>query len=135
MRLTPPNGIMLMVPTVGEARVDKEEQAPVSTEEEKNKALVRRFLEARAAADVGVMDELLAPDFVDRSVLPGQGPSREDHIQGAVEDHAGISNLRLVIEGHHDPPHRGGQDSRGVERRERFRGAGAGAPRARDTRA
>jgi predicted ester cyclase len=89
---------MLMVPTVGEARVDKEEQAPVSTEEEKNKALVRRFFVARAAADVGVMDELLAPDFVDRSVLPGQGPSREDHIQGAVEDHAGISNLRLVIE-------------------------------------
>jgi serine phosphatase RsbU (regulator of sigma subunit)/predicted ester cyclase len=71
----------------------------VSSEvEEKNKALVRRFLEARAVADLSVMNEVLAPDFVDRSVLPGQGPSREDYMQGVAEDHAGVSNLRLYIE-------------------------------------
>ena len=66
--------------------------------QEKNKALVRRFLEARAVANLGVMDEVLAPDFVDRSVLPGQGTSREDYMRAEAEDHAGVSNLRLNIE-------------------------------------
>jgi serine phosphatase RsbU (regulator of sigma subunit) len=66
--------------------------------EENNKALVRRFLEARAAADLDVMDEVLAPDFVDRSVLPGQGPSREDFIRETAQDIAGVSNLRVYIE-------------------------------------
>jgi serine phosphatase RsbU (regulator of sigma subunit)/predicted ester cyclase len=59
---------------------------------------VRRFLKARAVADLGVMDEVLAPDFVDRSVLPGQGTSREDYMRAEAEDHAGVSNLRLNIE-------------------------------------
>ncbi len=66
--------------------------------EEKNKALVRRFLEARAVADLDVMDEVLALDFVDRSVLPGQGSSREDYMREEAEDHAGVSDLRLYIE-------------------------------------
>ena len=66
--------------------------------EENNKALVRRFLEARAAADLDVMDEVLAPDFVDRSVLPGQGPCREDFIRETAQDIAGVSNLRVYIE-------------------------------------
>jgi ketosteroid isomerase-like protein len=39
--------------------------------EEKNKALVRRFLEAQAKGDLQTLDELLAPDFVDHSRLPG----------------------------------------------------------------
>ena len=66
--------------------------------EEENIALVRRFLEAGAVANLGVMDELLAPDFVDRSVLPGQGPGREDYMQGVAEDRAGVSDFRLIIE-------------------------------------
>jgi serine phosphatase RsbU (regulator of sigma subunit)/predicted ester cyclase len=86
-------------PTVGETPVGNEvKDAPVSAEEEKNKALVRRLLEARAAAYLNVIEELLAPDFVDRSVLPGQGPTREDYMQGVAEDRAGISNLRVYIE-------------------------------------
>ena len=40
-----------------------EEDAPVSSEEEKNMALVRRFLEAQANADLDTLEELLAPDF------------------------------------------------------------------------
>jgi serine phosphatase RsbU (regulator of sigma subunit)/predicted ester cyclase len=45
---------------------------------EENKALVRRFLEEQARGNLGVIDELLSPDFVDRGLLPGQGPTRED---------------------------------------------------------
>ena len=66
--------------------------------EEENKALVRRFLEAKAVADLGAVDEVLASDFVDRSVLPGQGSSREDYMRGVAEDHAGVSNLHINIE-------------------------------------
>ena len=48
----------------------------MSTEE--NKVLARRFLEAQAKADIETLEELMAANFVDRSVLPGQGSSRED---------------------------------------------------------
>ena len=44
----------------------------MSSEEEKNKVLVRRFWEAQANADLDTLDELLAPDFVDHGLLPGQ---------------------------------------------------------------
>jgi ketosteroid isomerase-like protein len=37
----------------------------VSSEDE-NKALARRFLEAFANGDLGTLDELLAPDFINR---------------------------------------------------------------------
>jgi serine phosphatase RsbU (regulator of sigma subunit)/predicted ester cyclase len=49
-----------------------------SVSAEENKALVRRFLEEQARGNLGVIDELLSPDFVDRGLLPGQGPTRED---------------------------------------------------------
>jgi len=46
---------------------------------EENKAIVRRFLEEHMAkGNLDVIDELAVPDFVDRSLLPGQGPIRED---------------------------------------------------------
>jgi ketosteroid isomerase-like protein len=35
----------------------------VSSEEEKNKALTRRFLEARVKGDLDTMDVLMAPEF------------------------------------------------------------------------
>ncbi len=73
MRRNPPNGIMLIVPALGEMQ-DGREEAPVSVEEE-NIALVRRFLEAGAVANLGVMDELLAPDFVDTACFPDRGPA------------------------------------------------------------
>ena len=45
---------------------------------EENKAIVRRFLEELDKGNLDVIDELLSPDFVDRSLIPGQGPTRED---------------------------------------------------------
>jgi ketosteroid isomerase-like protein len=56
---------------------EEEEKASVSAAE-KNKALVRHFLEEVSKGNTSVIDELLSPDFVDRSLLPGQGPTRED---------------------------------------------------------
>src|SRR5919112_4252 len=52
----------------------QEGRGSVSLEE--NKALVRRFLEEQARGNLGVIDELLSPDFVDRGLLPGQGRRR-----------------------------------------------------------
>jgi ketosteroid isomerase-like protein len=48
----------------------------VSSEQEKYKALSRRFLEATARADLDAMDEMMAPEFADRSLMPGQEPDR-----------------------------------------------------------
>src|SRR5215218_4299759 len=83
---------------VGETRVGSEEDAPVSSEEEKNMALVRRFLEAQANADLDTLEELLAPDFVDHSLLPGQEPSREGYKQQVAEQIAALSEVRCIIE-------------------------------------
>jgi serine phosphatase RsbU (regulator of sigma subunit)/ketosteroid isomerase-like protein len=56
------------------------------SEAEENKALVRRFLEEHMAkGNLDVIDELLSPDFVDRSLLPGQGPTREDFKRSVAE--------------------------------------------------
>src|SRR5215216_706010 len=83
---------------VGETQVGSEEDAPVSSEEEKNKVLVRRFFEAQANADLDTIEELLAPDFVDRSLLPGQEPSREGYKQQVAEQIAALCDVRCIIE-------------------------------------
>ena len=49
----------------------------MSSEQEKNKALARRFLEATARADLDALDEMMAPEFADRSLMPGQEPDCE----------------------------------------------------------
>src|SRR5215203_6276060 len=67
----------------------------MSSEEKKNKALVRRFVEAQAEKDLAALEEMLAPDFVDHSVLPGQGTTREDYLQDVAEDQAASSDARL----------------------------------------
>src|SRR5919202_1149660 len=73
------------------------EERSVSVQEE-NKALVRRFVEAQANADLDTIDELLAPDFVDHSLLPDQEPGREGFIQSAAEEHVIFSHIRYNIE-------------------------------------
>jgi predicted ester cyclase len=65
---------------------------------EENKALARRFLEAQARGDLNVLDELMAPDFVDRSVLPGQGSSREDYKQSVVDMLGAFPNASFTVE-------------------------------------
>jgi serine phosphatase RsbU (regulator of sigma subunit) len=79
-------------------RGGKEDEAAVSSEEEKNKALARRFLEAMARADWDAMDDMMAPDFVDRSLLPGQEPDREGFKRSLAENVAPFSDIDFTID-------------------------------------
>jgi serine phosphatase RsbU (regulator of sigma subunit)/predicted ester cyclase len=63
---------------------------------EENKALVRRFVEAQVKADLDTLDELLAPDFVDHSLEPGQDAGREGYMRALAEEI--FSNQRTIIE-------------------------------------
>ena len=65
---------------------------------EENKALVRRFFEAQGRGDLDAMEEMMALDFVDHSLIPGQEPDREGYLQGAAEDWATFSNIRIIVE-------------------------------------
>jgi serine phosphatase RsbU (regulator of sigma subunit)/predicted ester cyclase len=65
---------------------------------EEKQALVRRFFVAQAKGDLHALDEMMAPDFVDRSLLPGEEPGREGYKRAVAEDHAAFSNLRYIIE-------------------------------------
>jgi serine phosphatase RsbU (regulator of sigma subunit)/predicted ester cyclase len=64
----------------------------------KNKALVRRFLEAHAKGDLDTLEQMLAPDFVNHNLIPGQRPGREGYLQSFTEFHAAYSHTRYVIE-------------------------------------
>ncbi len=70
----------------------------MSSEAEENKAIVRRFCEAQDKGDLETLDDLLAPDFVDHSLLPGQEPGREGFMQAIAEEHAVISHMRTTFE-------------------------------------
>jgi serine phosphatase RsbU (regulator of sigma subunit)/predicted ester cyclase len=70
----------------------------VSSEEEKNMALVRRFFEAQANADLDTLEELLAPDFVDHSSFADQEPGREGYKQQVEKQIAALSEVRCIIE-------------------------------------
>src|SRR5829696_6125671 len=92
----PPGGIMLMVSSRW-GGLGSEEEA-VSEAQQKNKTLVRRFLEETAKGDYDIIDELLAPDFVDRSLMPGQGPDREGYKHSIAELNAPFSDINITIE-------------------------------------
>jgi serine phosphatase RsbU (regulator of sigma subunit)/predicted ester cyclase len=65
---------------------------------EKNEALVRRFLEAHAKGDLEALTEMLAPDFVNHNLLPGQAPDLEGYLRTFARYHAAFSDNRYVIE-------------------------------------
>jgi predicted ester cyclase len=65
---------------------------------EENKELARRFLEAQVKGDLVTLEELLAPDFVDHSLQPGQEPSREDFMRWIAQLSAAVSNPSVLIE-------------------------------------
>jgi serine phosphatase RsbU (regulator of sigma subunit)/predicted ester cyclase len=65
---------------------------------EQNKALVRRFLEARTKADLDAMEEMMAPDFVSRPRLPGQPADRESYKRQVAEYVGAFSGVHLIIE-------------------------------------
>jgi serine phosphatase RsbU (regulator of sigma subunit)/predicted ester cyclase len=99
MYLIPPGGIILMVSTHSESvGWPGEEEASVSSAEEKNNALARRFLEAQTKCDLAAMDEMMASDFVDLSLLPGQAPDREGFKRSVVENMAPFSDISITID-------------------------------------
>ena len=57
----------------------------MSSEAEENKTIARRFAEELARGNLDVIDELAAPNFVDRTLMPGQGPTREDFKRSVAE--------------------------------------------------
>jgi serine phosphatase RsbU (regulator of sigma subunit)/ketosteroid isomerase-like protein len=65
---------------------------------EKNKALVRRFLEAHANGDLEALEEMLAPDFVNHNLLPGQAPGLEGYLRSFTQYHAAFSGTHYDIE-------------------------------------
>src|SRR5829696_3956074 len=44
------------------------------------------------------MEEMLAPDFFDHNLIPGQRPDREGYLQSTAEYHGAFSDTRYVIE-------------------------------------
>ena len=69
------------------------------TSEEENKALARHLMEAVwKQGALNVVDEILTPDFVDHSLLPGQASSREGYKQSAAEFYAAFTFADFTIE-------------------------------------
>ena len=65
---------------------------------EENMDLARRFLEARGRADLDAMEEMMAPDFVDHTLSPGQEPDREGYKRQVAEYVTAFSSVRLATE-------------------------------------
>lgn len=65
---------------------------------EENMVLVRRFLEARGRGDLDALEHMMAPDFVDHTLAPGQVPDREGYKRRVAEYAAAFSHVRFVIE-------------------------------------
>ena len=100
MRLFLPSAIMLSWSHSGrEWQCGKKEEAAVSDAEEKNKALVRRFFEARVKTGLDTLAKVLAPDFVSHTNrLPGQPPDREGYKLQVATSVSAFSDVRFVIE-------------------------------------
>jgi predicted ester cyclase len=66
---------------------------------EENMALARRFIEALVKGNLDVMDEMMAPDFINHTeLLPGQEPGREGEKWAIAQISAAISNVSVVVE-------------------------------------
>jgi predicted ester cyclase len=65
---------------------------------EQNKDLVRRLIEGFAGPNLNVIDQLLAPDFVDHDLPPDQRPDREDYKRYLSKDRDAFSNFGITIE-------------------------------------
>lgn len=65
---------------------------------EENKAIARRLTdEAQIRGDIGVVDELLAEDFVDHSAFPGFPPDREGVKQLFAALHVAFGDFHATI--------------------------------------
>jgi serine phosphatase RsbU (regulator of sigma subunit)/predicted ester cyclase len=66
---------------------------------EENKAIARRFMEARVEGDWDALVEMLAPDFVSHSKLvPDQPPGREGEKWAMAQLTAALSNRSVLVE-------------------------------------
>ena len=66
---------------------------------EENKAVVRRWTEEGfGRGDLGLADELIAPDFVNHTPAPGQPPGREGVKQAVAMLRAAFPDLQVTIE-------------------------------------
>jgi serine phosphatase RsbU (regulator of sigma subunit)/ketosteroid isomerase-like protein len=90
---------MLMgVGPVEKGELARGEEAPLSEAQERNKVLVRRFLEAQAKGDLDAAREMMAPDFVDHNLRPGHKPDREGYLRVVAEEQGAFSDIRYIIE-------------------------------------
>ena len=69
----------------------------MSSEEEKNKALVRRFLEAQSKGEVDTVREMLAPNFVVHWLQEEPENHRERYLRGLAEEQGAFSDIRYII--------------------------------------
>jgi len=75
-----------------------EEDTPLSEAQERNKALVRRFLEAQAKGDLDAVKEMMAPHFVDHNPRGQVSDHREDYLLAVATEQAAFSDVRYIIE-------------------------------------
>jgi predicted ester cyclase len=95
MRLTPPTGIMDVLTRWGKRGLAK---GGTSVSVEENMALARRFLQARGKGDLDAMEQMMAPEFVDHTLAPGQELDREGYKRRVAEYAAAFSDLTYTIE-------------------------------------
>jgi len=70
----------------------------LSEAQERNKVLVRRFLEAQAKGDLDAVKEMMAPHFVDHNLRHGKRPDRDGYLRVVAEEQGAFSDIRYIIE-------------------------------------
>jgi predicted ester cyclase len=70
----------------------------LSEAQERNKVLVRRFLEAQAKGDLDTVREMMAPHFVDHHPRNQQPDHREGYLRVFAQEQAAFSDIRYIIE-------------------------------------
>jgi len=67
---------------------------------EENKAIMRRGMEEIVSGgDLGLIDELVSPDFVDHNPLPGVSPDRDGLKRGIAMLREGFPDIETAIGG------------------------------------
>jgi len=65
---------------------------------EKNKALVRRSVEAWVKGNWALLDEFIVTDYVDHDPLPGQAPGREGYKQAGTMILKAFPDFQIAVE-------------------------------------
>jgi serine phosphatase RsbU (regulator of sigma subunit) len=70
----------------------------LSEVQERNKVLVRRFLEAQAKGDLDAVKHMMAPYFVDHHPRNQEPDHREGYLRVVAEEQGAFSDIRYIIE-------------------------------------